>query len=118
MLGRAKSPLSDPGSTVPKPKIAAVERRKASRSPLRARPPEPERAEAATDGAPFGALPPRMGGLQEGTSLNGRSGGNRRRKREPMPQRQIRRDDDEDAQSLVRSLFLVYGAAVIPPGTP
>ena len=26
VLGRAKSPLSDPGSTVPKPKIAAMER--------------------------------------------------------------------------------------------
>jgi hypothetical protein len=40
----------DPGSTVPKPKIAAVERRKATRSPLRARPPRPAKARKGQPG--------------------------------------------------------------------
>lgn len=38
--GSGGQPLSDPGSTAPMPKIAAVERRKATRPPLRTRPPK------------------------------------------------------------------------------
>jgi hypothetical protein len=40
----ARMGASAPGSTVPQPEIAAVERRKATRPPLRARPPKPAKA--------------------------------------------------------------------------
>ena len=115
-----EEPPSGPGSTVPRPKIAAVERRKATRSPLRrARRPKPERAEA--DEAANG------GAFRRSASLDGgRHGGKPERTirrhppghDNPCLQHKVRSDTMQDAKTLVLSLFLMYGAAVIPPGSP
>ena len=61
-IRRPKRPPSDPGSTVPRPKIAAVERRKATRPAQRARAPQGVGLEMT---APFGAPPPHLSGAQD-----------------------------------------------------
>ena len=54
-VGRATSSPSDPGSSVPRPKIASVERRKATRLTFQARGPQ-----GLDQVAPFGAPPPSL----------------------------------------------------------
>ena len=127
-----KSPPSDPGSAVPRTQIAAVGRRKATRSPLRARPLEFARSARAWrvkagdhEVAPFGAPLPRSGanspgpwGISKGQLGRAIRPASAARKREPMPERQKRmleRQIRETMMKTSKALFALCSRCMVRP---
>ena len=128
-----KSPPSDPGSAVPRTQIAAVGRRKATRSPLRARPPKlamSARAWRAKAGGTTrlrlsalrslgqGANSPGPWGISKGQLGRAIRPASAARKREPMPERQKRmleRQIRETMMKTSKALFSLCSRCMVRP---